>query len=459
MTLKINFEKVYIESLGCVRNSIDSEVMAGHLETAGHQIIDDPAQASVIIVNTCGFISTASEEAVDIILSMAEYKKVQLKRLIVTGCLVERYKNDNLLSSMPEVDAFLGTAAVNEIVNAVEDRSLKILSFFPEPDTKKGIQGFPLPRKSTILTPAYIKVSEGCNRKCTYCIIPKLRGLQRSRPVDEIVNEVVEFAAKGSKEIALVAENTTDYGLDFKGDLKEKSSLENVLNIVVENIRKDAGLSNSGLPWIRLLYTYPSTLSKNIIDTIINSTEICSYFDVPVQHASSKILRRMGRGYSKEDLYDLFDYIRKQDSGAALRTTIITGFPGETEEDFNDLLEFIDHVKFDHLGVFTYSDSGDLKSHTLDNHVPAEVAEERHDIIMEKQAQISYNINRKHIGKIYKVLVEENSDTGVYLGRTQFQAPEVDGLTFIYGFDLEIGSFVDVKITEAYEYDIAGEVV
>ncbi|MCK5311225.1 MAG: radical SAM protein, partial [Desulfobacteraceae bacterium] len=211
-------------------------------------------------------------------------------------------------------------------------------------------------------------------------------------------------------------------------------------------------------PWIRLLYTYPSTLSKSIISTVISLPEICSYFDVPVQHASSKILKRMGRDYSKDDLYDLFSYIREQDPKAALRTTIITGFPGETKEDFNDLLEFIEHVKFDHLGVFTYSDSDDLKSHALDNHVPHDIAVQRHDIIMEKQAQISYNINQKHIDKTYKVLVEEKSDDGIYLGRTRFQAPEVDGLTFIYGFDLEIGTFVDVKITEAYEYDIAGEI-
>ncbi|MCK5543147.1 MAG: 30S ribosomal protein S12 methylthiotransferase RimO [Desulfobacterales bacterium] len=452
----MSHREIYIESLGCVRNNVDSEVMAGQLELAGHKIVDDPYLASVVIVNTCGFISAASEEAVDIILSMAQLKKIgQLKRLIVTGCLVERYKNDNLLSSMPEVDAFLGTAAVSQIVNAVEDKSKEILTFFPDPDKQKQVNEFsPLPRKFTSITPAYIKVSEGCKRKCTYCIIPKLRGPQRSRPVNDILFEVEKFVAKGSKEIILVAESTTDYGQDLKEDI----SLENVLGEIVKNLRSsDRQITES--PWIRLLYTYPSTLSKNIINIVINTPEICSYFDVPVQHASSRILKRMGRDYSKDDLYNLFRSIRTKNPEAALRTTIITGFPGETKEDFNDLLEFIELIKFDHLGVFTYSDSDDLKSHNFDNHVPDDIAMKRHDIIMEKQAQISYNINLKHIGKTYQALVEEKSDTGVYLGRTRFQAPEVDGLTFIYGFNLEIGTLVDVKITEAFEYDIAGEVV
>jgi ribosomal protein S12 methylthiotransferase len=450
-----NHKSIYIESLGCVRNSVDSEVMAGHLEMAGHTIVDESSLASVIIVNTCGFISAASEEAVDVILSMAEYKKENLERLIVTGCLAERYKNDNLLSSMPEVDAFLGTGAVNLIVDAVEGKSSDVISTFPDPGRQKHIQGFaPLPRKFTSVTPGYIKISEGCKRKCTYCIIPKLRGPQRSRNIKDITAEVSEFITRGSKEVALVAESTTDYGIDLKEDI----TLEKVLEKSAEKVR-EGNSSNSESPWIRLLYTYPSTLSKSIINQVINLPEVCSYFDVPVQHASSKVLKRMGRDYSKEDLYDLFKYIKDKDPLAALRTTIITGFPGETEEDFNDLLEFIEHVKFDHLGVFTYSDSDDLKSHLLDNHVPHDIAEKRHDIIMEKQAQISYEINQKHIGKKYKVLVEEESDTGVYLGRTSFQAPEVDGLTFIYGFDLEIGTFVDVNITEAFEYDIAGEIV
>jgi len=356
---------------------------------------------------------------------------------------------------MPEVDAFLGTAALNEIVSAVENKSKETLTFFPDPGSQKQInESSPLPRKFTSITPAYIKVSEGCKRKCTYCIIPQLRGPQRSRSVKEILFEVNEFVAKSSKEIILVAESTTDYGQD----LKEDATLENVLEEIVKKIKNPSKNLNEP-PWIRLLYTYPSTLSRKIINTIINTPEICSYFDVPVQHASSRILKRMGRDYSKEDLYNLFKLIREKDPEAALRTTIITGFPGETEEDFNDLLEFIELVKFDHLGVFTYSDSNDLKSHHFDNHVSHEIATKRHDIIMEAQAQISYNINLKHIGKTFQVLVEEKSEKGVYLGRTRFQAPEVDGLTFIYGFDLEIGALVDVKITEAYEYDIAGEVV
>ncbi len=448
--------EIYIESLGCVRNNVDSEVMAGYLELAGHTIVDDPAGALIIIINTCGFISTASREAVDVILSMAELKKRgRLKRLIVTGCLVERYKNDDLLPSLPEVDAFLGTGAVNRIVHAVEDRSGGTLALLPDPADRKQEDEFaPLPRKFASLTPAYLKVSEGCRRKCTYCIIPKLRGPQRSKPVRTVLAETGQLLAKGSREIVLVAESTTDYGLD----LDEKVSFADLIGNVAKQIG-NFGKSPEKSSWLRLLYTYPSTLNKDIINTVLNIPVICPYFDVPVQHASSKILRRMGRDYSKDDLLKLFGFIKEKDPDAALRTTVITGFPGETEDDFNELLDFIRHVKFNHLGVFTYSDSQDLKSHNFDNHVPKDVARKRHDIIMETQAGISLGINLKYIGRTCRVLVEGESDHGIYLGRTMFQAPEVDGLTFIYGFDLEIGTFVDVKITEAYEYDIAGEVV
>ncbi len=451
-------EQIYIESLGCVRNNIDSEVMAGHIEQAGHKIVTDPSNASVIIVNTCGFISAASEEAVDIILAMAAYKETGLKRLVVTGCLVERYKNDDLMSSMPEVDAFLGIGAINHIVDAIEDRNLKPFTLFPAPEDKKEV--FPGARKFSLVTPGYIKVSEGCNRKCTYCIIPKLRGYQRSRSVDDILCETQELIEKGSKEIVLVAESTSDYGRDNRdSSIISSISFADVLKRISGKLKAGTGILDQTLPWIRVLYTYPSSLTENIIDTMIDLPEVCSYFDVPIQHACSRILKRMGRNYSKDDLYKLFSYIREKDPEAALRTTIITGFPGETEEDFNELLEFIEFIKFDQLGVFTYSDSYDLKSHCLDNHVPVDIAEKRHDIIMERQAQISYSINRKHMGKIYKVIVEEKSDNEVFLGRTKFQAPEVDGLTYLYGLNLEIGSFVDVKITETYEYDIAGEVV
>jgi len=441
---------IFLETLGCSRNQVDSEIMLGKLVGAGHSITNDPHLARVIIVNTCGFISTASDEAVDIILEMAELKKTGLcKRLIVTGCLVQRYKDDkNLVSTLPEVDAFLGTAAIDLIVQAVENESKKPLIFFPDPN-KRPFQDLLEQRELTTDFFAYIKVSEGCNRKCTYCIIPTLRGTQRSRPVDDICKEAEALVKRGVKEIILTAENSTDYGQDFQDGIGFESVLE-TLATTLEN--------KNAKPWIRFLYTHPETLTLPIIQIVKTHKNICSYYDVPVQHASSRILKKMGRPYTREDLYTLFNTIRKTDPRAALRTTIITGFPGESEDDFERLMTFIKDIQFDHLGVFTYSDSDDLKSHLLKNHVSSRIAQKRHDLLMAAQAEISASKNETLLGKTFEVLVEENPEQGLYLGRTKFQAPEVDGVTFIYGHGLEIGTFVDVRITDAFEYDIAGEI-
>ncbi len=442
---------VFLESLGCSRNRVDSEIMLGKLAARGHSVTDDPACAEAVIVNTCGFISTASEEAVDVILQMAELKKTgKCKRLIVTGCLVQRYKNDSdLVSTLPEVDAFLGTAACDAIVDAVEAGCDKPFVLFPDP----GTRSFQLPGESRKLIcdySAYIKVSEGCSRHCTYCIIPELRGRQRSRPVADICLEASDLAARGVKEIILTAENTTDYGRDLKDD----TGFDNVL------ARLDAQLQKSGNRdiWIRFLYTHPSTLTESVIKTVSTGRSICSYYDVPVQHASSDILKKMGRPYTREDLYCLFRTIRELDPAASLRTTLIVGFPGETEKDFQTLVQFVKDVRFEHLGVFIYSDSHDLKSHSFANHVPHDIAQKRHDMIMQAQAEISESINLSRVGEIHKVLVEENPEPGVYIGRTMFQAPEVDGVTFIYSDGLEIGEFVRVRITQGFEYDIAGEI-
>jgi len=457
---------VFLESLGCCRNQVDSEIMLGRLKSEGHAVTRDPSRADVIIVNTCGFISAASQEAVDTVLAMAEYKKQgKCNRLVVTGCLPERYKKDGIEASLPEVDAFLGTGACDKIVEAVEGKPGNVLSLFQDPG-RCTVKEDPHPREVTLAHSAYIKVSEGCNRKCTYCIIPRLRGLQRSRPSDAVVKEAETLVLNGAKEIILVGENTTDYGSDFIektdiADLLNKLSLSiNTLSLTEKEICGQK-ISSTGQyqPWIRLLYTHPSSLDRKTISMISSLDGICTYFDVPVQHASSTILRRMGRNYTRKDLYTLFDAIREKAPDAALRTTIITGFPGETDQDFQMLLKFIEDIRFDHLGVFTYSDSNDLKSHFLQGHVPEETAMERHDILMAKQALISEEINQKYLGKTLQVLVEENPDKGIYLGRTRFQAPEVDGITFIYGSGLEIGTFVDVKITETFEYDLSGDSV
>ncbi len=544
--------RIWLESLGCSRNQVDSEIMLARLVDAGHIIGDDPSTAELIIVNTCGFISDAADEAVDTILEMAEYKTHgSCRHLVVTGCLPERFKNDDLAGCLPEVDIFLGTGAVDFIVKAVESciKDTKVTcstgdvsAFFPDP-CKRKFQTPPFKRKLTLDYSAYVKISEGCNRKCTYCIIPELRGKQRSRPVDDIIAETKNLVLQGVKEIIFTGENTTDYGheadpetliypqknknSDKYGNFYYKKFLQefhingikpnenkfnkskhykidlayllNRLSIELDKIGAATPLSShnpdnlhgtdpdltQNLPkkskiltnheksslthkvfdikqfseiWLRLLYTHPSSLSHEIIKCISKLKKVCTYYDVPVQHASSRILKKMGRPYTKQDLYSLFKFIRKTDPDAVLRTTIITGFPGETDEDFKILLNFIKEIKFDNLGVFTYSDSKDLKSHNFKNHVAEDLARQRQDIIMAQQAEISEKINEKHLGKVYKVLVEENPDDGIFLGRTSFQAPEVDGITFIYGSGLEIGSFVDVRVTETFEYDLAGEI-
>jgi ribosomal protein S12 methylthiotransferase len=436
---------IFLETLGCSRNQVDSEIMLGKLLARGHALTRDPALAEVIIVNTCGFISTASDEAVDVILEMAEYKKTGVcKRLIATGCLAQRYKDDpDLTATLPEVDAFLGTAACEGIVEVVESR--EALTLFPDPGERK-FQDMSEQRELLSDHFAYVKVSEGCNRCCTYCIIPKLRGAQRSRPVADIVGESEGLVDRGVKEIILTAENTTDYGRD----LNDGTGFDQVLTGLAKALENQKA-------WIRFLYTHPETLTEQVIRTVKDHKNIASYYDVPIQHASSRILKKMGRPYTTEDLYTLFETIKWIDPEAALRTTLIVGFPGETEEDFKILMKFIQDIRFDHLGVFIYSDSEDLSSHRLKDHVSPEIAEIRHDRIMEAQAKISLAINEGHVGKIFEVLVEENPEPGVYIGRTRFQAPEVDGVTFIYADGLEMVTFVKVSITDAFEYDIAGE--
>ncbi|WP_024335850.1 30S ribosomal protein S12 methylthiotransferase RimO [Desulfotignum balticum] len=440
---------IYFETLGCSRNQVDSEVMLGKLLAAGHTRTHDPAKARVIVVNTCGFIASAADEAVDTILEMAQYKKQgACRRLIVTGCLAQRYKDDpGLTDSLPEVDAFLGTGACEQIVDVVDDRAVSCLTLFPDPNARsfadlsvdRALSGDPY---------AFVKVSEGCNRHCTYCIIPTLRGRQRSRPLDDICTDALSLVTQGVKEIILTAENTTDYGRD----LKDGTGFADVL----ETLSRQTAAVDPDV-WIRMLYTHPESLTRQIVDTVKAHDNICAYYDVPIQHADTTMLRRMGRPYSRTQLKDLFAMIRQTDPDAALRTTVITGFPGETQEMFDSLLHFIQEICFDHLGVFTYSDAEDLPSHALTDHVSEDVAQVRHDTLMAAQAEISGQINQKHVGKTYPVLVEENPEPGLFTGRTMFQAPEVDGVTFIYSDGLAIGSRVQVKITDGYEYDIAGE--
>jgi len=448
--------KLYLESLGCARNQVDSEIMIGRLKKAGWVLADDPAQAEAIVVNTCSFIESAAEESIDAILELAQYKKEgSCNRLVVTGCLPQRYRED-ILASLPEVDVFLGTGAFNQIVNAVQDPKFTHQCVLPDPDLA-SLQEQNGPRDLSIPHLAYLKIAEGCSKSCTYCIIPKLRGKQNSRPINDIVSEARRLVAKGAKELVLVAQDTTAYGKD----LASPANLGQLLKKLVK-IKTDASHSNAE-PWFRVLYGHPESIEDSFIKAVAAFNNICSYFDIPIQHVSTSVLKHMGRRYTCKDLYRLFDKIRSRVPDAVLRTTIIVGFPGETDKDFDELLRFAEDVRFDHLGAFIYSDSDDLMSHHLSKHVPPKVARDRYHQLMSAQSGISSENNQKYIGKIVKVLVEESLENHLFAGRANFQAPEVDGISYIntgsLPFGLKIGSFADMRVTDAMEYDLMGEAV
>ena len=437
--------KLHLVSLGCSKNLVDSEMMLGRLKRVGWHITPDPVKADMIIVNTCSFIKPAVNESIDTILELANYKKTgACRRLIVTGCLPERFRED-IVKSLPEVDLFLGTGGYDKI-EAFSQPSQDISGcILPDPDLISP-EGKEDPRVRTTPHIAYLKIAEGCNRHCTYCIIPKLRGKQKSRPLKDIVSEARSLISSGVKELILVAQETTAYGsdlsppIDFTGLLKEISD-------------------HSEKIWVRVLYCHPESLSESAIETIAERGNICSYFDIPIQHVSHSVLKQMGRNYSRGTLYRLFDKIRSSDPDAALRTTLLVGFPGETDKDFEALLSFVQTICFQHLGVFIYSDMDDLSSHCLSNPVPETVAKERFEQVMAVQAGISLKNSQKQIGKTYQTLVEGRLDDNTFSGRTQFQAPEIDGVTHIHSNRLPVGSFTTVRIIGALEYDLIGETI
>jgi ribosomal protein S12 methylthiotransferase len=449
-------KKLYLESMGCARNQVDSEIMNGRLEKAGWALTDDPGEAATIVVNTCSFIEPAAQESIDAILELAEYKKEgTCTRLVVTGCLPERYRED-LVTSLPEVDVFLGTGAYDQIISAVQDPKFTNQCLLPDPDLI-SLQDKDSPRALSQPHLAYLKIAEGCSKVCTYCIIPKLRGKQHSRPPEDIVSEARRLVAGGARELVLVAQDTTAYGRDLAEAVNLGQLMENLAGI------KSDDEHNIGGPWFRVLYGHPESIEDSFIKTVAAFPDVCSYFDIPIQHASTGVLKRMGRGYTRTNLSRLFDRIRTLVPDAVLRTTIIVGFPGETDKDFEELMDFAEEVRFDHLGVFIYSDSDDLSSHHLSNHVPHDVARDRYHQIMSAQSGISSENNQKYIGKIVKVLVEESLENNLFAGRTNFQAPEVDGISYIntsaLPFDLKIGRFTDMRVTDAMEYDLMGAVV
>ena len=435
---------VYLVSLGCAKNLVDSEVMLGYLLKAEFPVVMAPSEAEIIIINTCSFIREAKEESLETIVNLSSYKKSgACNLLIVTGCLPQRY-GDALSKLIPEVDVFIGTDEFYRIVEIIEDHLNKRSS--PRFYLKKTLFLYDesTPRLNTSLPGnAYVKIAEGCSHRCSFCIIPRIRGPFRSRNPDSVVKEVSNLSALGIKEINLVAQDTTRYGKD----LSPSTDLATLL-------RRLASLK--GIEWIRLLYAHPLNLTDEVIDVIREENKICKYLDLPFQHVNSEILKAMNRKYDRMFIYQLIDKIRAKIPGTALRTTLMVGFPGETENQFNELLDFVQEVKFDRLGVFTYSNEEGTSSFRLPDQVPEKIKEKRRQIIMSVQAEISREKNQELVGKVEKVLIEKKEKTK-WSGRTAAQAPEVDGITYVSSdYDLKIGEFYNVLITQAGVYDLRG---
>ena len=436
--------KLLFISLGCDKNLVDSEEMLGMLAADGHEIVDDEDEAEVIIVNTCCFIGDAKEESVNTILEMAEKKKAgTCKVLIVTGCMAQRYQKE-IIEEVPEVDAVLGTTSYGDIVKALEEAAAG--NHFEE---YRDIDYLPDTGSKRVLTTGghfgYLKIAEGCDKHCTYCIIPKLRGKFRSVPMERLIAQAEDMAEQGVKELILVAQETTVYGKDLYG----KKSLHILLQKLCEI---------KGIRWIRVLYCYPEEIYDELIETIRDEKKICHYLDIPIQHASDRILKRMGRRTSKQELIDIVGKLRKEIPDIVLRTTLITGFPGETEEDHEELKEFVDAMEFDRLGVFTYSPEEDTPAAEMTDQIPEEVKEERRDELMELQQEISYDRGQDRIGQELLVMIEGKvADESAYIGRTYGDAPKVDGYIFVQtGELLMTGDFAKVRVTGALEYDLIG---
>ena len=439
--------KILFISLGCDKNLVDTEVMLGLLASRGYEMTDDETEADIIVINTCCFIHDAKEESIQNILEMAEYKKEgKVKALIVTGCLAERYRQE-ILDEIPEVDEVLGTTAYDRILDAVDaalagEHSVMLadIDALPLPDTKRLV--------TTGGHFAYLKIAEGCDKHCTYCIIPKIRGNYRSVPMERLIREAEELAEQGVKELILVAQETTLYGKDLYG---EKS-----LHRLVRELCRI-----SGLQWIRILYCYPEEITDELIQVMKEEKKVCHYLDLPIQHASDAVLKRMGRRTTKQELIEIIGKLRREIPDICLRTTLITGFPGETEEQHEELIEFVDEMEFDRLGVFTYSPEEDTPAEKMPDQIDEEVKEERQAELMELQQEIAFDNAERMVGREVLVMIEGKvADENAYVGRTYRDAPNVDGLIFI-NTDEELlsGDFARVKVTGALDYDLIGELL
>ena len=440
-------KKILFISLGCDKNLVDSEVMLGILADRGFEMTDTEDDADIIIINTCCFINDAKEESINTILEMAEYKKTgPCKALIVTGCLAQRYKQE-IVDEIPEVDAVIGTSKYDEIFDAV-DQALKGSHFLDVDDLDRLPS---VPGKRILTTGghyAHLKIAEGCDKHCTYCIIPKIRGNYRSVPMEQLLAEAASLAEQGVKELILVAQETTLYGMDLYG---KKS-----LHILLQELAKIKGIL-----WIRILYCYPEEIYPELIETIKNEKKVCHYLDMPIQHASDAILKRMGRRTTKAQLKETVSLLRKEIPDIVLRTTLIAGFPGETQEQHEELMEFVDEMEFERLGVFAYSPEENTPAASMPDQIPEEVKEERRDAILELQQEIAFDKAADMVGRtLYAMIEGKVADEPAYVARTYADSPDIDGYVFVNtGEMLMSGDFVKVKITGSAEYDLIGELV
>ena len=440
-------KKILFISLGCDKNLVDSEVMLGILADRGFEMTDTEDDADIIIINTCCFINDAKEESINTILEMAEYKKTgPCKALIVTGCLAQRYKQE-IVDEIPEVDAVIGTSKYDEIFDAV-DQALKGSHFLDVDDLDRLPS---VPGKRILTTGghyAHLKIAEGCDKHCTYCIIPKIRGNYRSVPMEQLLAEAASLAEQGVKELILVAQETTLYGVDLYG---KKS-----LHILLQELAKIKGIR-----WIRILYCYPEEIYPELIETIKNEKKVCHYLDMPIQHASDAILKRMGRRTTKAQLKETVSLLRKEIPDIVLRTTLIAGFPGETQEQHEELMEFVDEMEFERLGVFAYSPEENTPAASMPDQIPEEIKEERRDAILELQQEIAFDKAADMVGRtLYAMIEGKVADEPAYGARTYADSPDIDGYVFVNtGEMLMSGDFVKVKITGSAEYDLIGELV
>ena len=435
---------VHIVTLGCSKNDVDSSMMYSLLDKDKYKMVENPNEADILIVNTCGFIDAAKEESIDTILESVEYKNEgRCKKVLLSGCLAQRYPEE-LIKEIPEIDGIIGTGNI-EYINELLDRSLSGDLFVKTDNLNSAyLEGI---RKEKVNTTEYVKISEGCNNNCSYCIIPSLRGKNRSRKIEDVYKEVEYLVSKGAREIILIAQNTTDYGID----LYSKYSLANL-------IREISKIEE--LKWIRVLYLYPDHFTDDLIEEFKNNDKLVNYVDIPLQHISDNVLKNMNRKTSKDHIIKTLKNLRKSVPDIVIRTTFIVGFPGESQDDFNQLVDFIEDIKFDKLGVFEYSREEGTRAASLDEQIPNNIKEERKNEIMAIQSEISSEILSKNLGKTFEVLIEEKIDDNNYVGRTYMDSPEIDGVTYVQSDkELEIGDFVQVEIIDSLDYDLVGELI